>query len=109
MTDDPKLWRDMSPEEKGALLLAHHEGKVIEFCRPRGTPDCPAHSWRAQRPIWTGGLAYRVRPERETVKLYGSEGGAWSYERVYFDTLCITYDLVDGEPDCASIRMEKIK
>jgi hypothetical protein len=28
-SDTPKLWRDMTPEEKGALLLAHHEGKVI--------------------------------------------------------------------------------
>jgi hypothetical protein len=27
----PKLWRDMTPEEKGALLLAAHEGKVIEY------------------------------------------------------------------------------
>jgi hypothetical protein len=28
--DKPKIWRDMTPEEKGALLLGWHEGKVIE-------------------------------------------------------------------------------
>jgi len=30
-TPTPKLWRDMTPEEKGALMLAAHEGKVIEW------------------------------------------------------------------------------
>jgi len=31
---EPKLWREMTDAEKGALLLAHHEGKVIEYYSP---------------------------------------------------------------------------
>jgi len=114
---EPKIWRDMTPEEKGALLLAHHEGKVIEFCRPRITPNCPAPVWTAQHPIWTGGLAYRVRPERETVELVGADFGkgasvAWRFSQTGFYGKTdhrIIFDTVDGEPDCASVRMEKIK
>jgi len=30
-TPETPLWRDMTDAEKGALLLAHHEGNVIEF------------------------------------------------------------------------------
>jgi len=116
LTIEPKLWRDMTPEEKGALLLAHHEGKVIEFCRPRGTPDCPAPVWTAQRPIWTDELAYRVRPERETVELVGADFGKgasviWRFsQRGFYGKTDhrIIFEIVDGEPDCASIRMEKI-
>lgn len=53
--DEPTLWRDMTPEEKGALLLAKYEGKVI---------DTYVH------PVWVSyqgsiyhGDAYRIRPE----------------------------------------------
>ena len=89
-TDQPKLWRDMTPEEKGALLLAHHEGKVIEANEGDG--------WFDAHPYWAPNSAYRVRPEpkREVAKLYAQPG----YR--------ITFDLVDGEPDCASIKMERI-
>jgi hypothetical protein len=61
----PKQWRDMTPEEKGALLLAHHEGKVIEsrWLGENWTPTCA--------PEWHLGASYRIRPEpkRETVGL----------------------------------------
>jgi len=54
--DTPKLWRDMTDAEKGALLLAHHEGKVIE------TFDTDRHEWREVRPEWIYYESYRVRP-----------------------------------------------
>ena len=100
----PKLWRDMTPEEKGALLLAHHEGKVIEMTSYiPGTSqlawnECPSN-WR---PTDTG--IYRIRPEpvRETVVRYYQAGDS------VFDTHLITFETVDGEPDCASIKMEKL-
>lgn len=110
MTDTPKLWRDMTREEKGALLLAHHEGKVIEFKNPKEGPH-----WRRAKPEWADWCAYRVKPEpvRDTFKLHGgskrkglfefSEGAA-----IHNDTHQITFDTIDGEPDCASIKMVKL-
>jgi hypothetical protein len=52
--DTPKLWRDMTPEEKGALLLAHHEGKVIEIL--------DYGEWLEANPDWAPYDAYRIRP-----------------------------------------------
>ena len=51
----PKLWRDMTPEEKGALLLAHHEGRVIEVWRYDD-------KWVGTEPHWNGFNFYRVKP-----------------------------------------------
>ena len=104
---EPKLWKDMTPEEKGALLLAAHEGKVIEygysgsdFCRVK--PDDGK---------WVDGYNYRVKPEpyRRQVSLYFGElkQGAL-VSRVRTDTHRITFDLVDGKPDCNSVKMESL-
>jgi len=67
--ETPKLWRDMTPEEKGALLLAHHEGKPFEFTR-----SSMGYKWMivAGRPEWCYGNAYRIKPERTK-----SEWSAW--------------------------------
>ena len=89
---EPKLWGDMTPEEKGALLLARHEGKVIQY-ESHGWHDCDMAP-----PGWFDGDAYRVRPEpkRETVVLYAG------------DTPIGTIDLIDGKPDPDSIRMDQV-
>lgn len=106
--DTPKLWRDMTPEEKGALLLARHEGKEIESYRL-------SKMWRLCDPCWEDDVAYRVKPEpkRETVTVFGyAHTGHWSLHlgrENSGDQFRITFDLVDGEPDCASIKMERIK
>jgi len=102
----PKLWRDMTPEEKGALLLAEHEGKVIEVWNVEGW-------WTDVVPYWFDDCAYRVRPEpvRETVTLYGEQSysGYWGFDSGSEPgEYRITFDLVDGEPDCTSIKMERI-
>ena len=107
--DTPKLWRDMSAEEKGALLLAAHEGKVIEQHQgPFGWQE------RVDMPMWQGHSAYRAKPDdvRETVEMQ------WAYEKGGKDgyahpvnksaTHRITFDTINGEPDPASIRMEKL-
>jgi hypothetical protein len=104
----PKLWRDMTPEEKGALLLAHHEGKVVE-CWNSGKWEPKGHGG------WGKENAYRIRPEpkRETVMLHGRQAEKdWSFgngEAWPADTHRITFDLIDGEPDCASVKMERIE
>ena len=90
--DTPKLWRDMTDAEKGALLLAHHEGRTIE----RWVDE--SLGWKIVPPQWRHEHAYRVRPEpkRETVTLYAG------------DTIIGTIDMIDGKPDPDSIRMEQV-
>lgn len=107
-TDTPKLWRDMTPAEKGALLLAHHEGKVIEYSY--GCSDI----WRkcaANEPVWEKGAAYRVKPADpvvETVTLHMDDAQCVTRGRCSGDTHTITFNLIDGKPDCDSIRMEEL-
>lgn len=116
MTDNPKTWGEMTDAEKGALLLAHHEGKVIEYHNFYG-------KWKtcfsgACVPFRDSGTAYRVRPEpkRETVTMFGADFGKgktirWAYSmsgHIGPDTHRITFQTIDGEPDCNSIRMERI-
>ena len=87
--DTLKLWRDMTAAEKGVLLLAHHEGKVIETFLSRT-------GWvETKSPQWFVGSAYRVKPEpkRITVPLMAD------FKEIG------TIDLVDGVPDQASIKM----
>lgn len=89
-TPEPKLWRDMADAEKGALLLAHHEGKVIEYF----IDDC---GWmKCHDPDWNNNSAHRIRPEPNlvTVPL-----------RVDFKKVG-TIDLVDGKPNLASIKLD---
>lgn len=107
--DTPKLWRDMTPEEKGALLLAHHEGKAIE-CIGGGIDfymDCD--------PAWLNDWSYRVKPEplRETIKILTDGTAAelcdfFRLPEVSNPTHCITFNTLDGIPDCASVKMEKL-
>jgi hypothetical protein len=100
--DTPKLWRDMTPEEKGALLLAKHEGKVIECYFLSGWVEC--------NPEWYENFAYRVRPEpnRETVT-YTWEEDVLAVSSLNMEgTHRITFDLIDGKPDCDSIKMEEL-
>lgn len=103
-SDTPKLWRDMTPEEKGALLLAHHEGKAIEFY------DISRNQWQIKSlPVWRDFLAYRIRPKSkvETVTCYWNgfsihRGG--NRDRTHR----ITFNLIDGKPDCDSVKMEEL-
>jgi hypothetical protein len=91
----PKLWRDMTPEEKGALLLAEHEGKVIECYFLSGWVEC--------NPEWYEFNAYRVRPEpkRETerVTIVNADGVTIGIGTVVCE---------NGKPDCDSIKMEEL-
>ena len=100
-SDTPKLWRDMTPEEKGALLLAAHEGKVIEHDDLTYTDG-----WEVARsPTWNENIAYRVKPDdvRETV-VFDSK----YYSFKLMEGYRITFETINGEPDPASIRMDKL-
>ena len=102
--ETPKIWRDMSTEEKGALLLAAHEGKVIEVWEGEWS--------KVINVIWYPWNAYRVKPDavRETVNMYYPDF-PYSFNcagRVVGPTHRITFDTINGEPDPASIRMDKL-
>jgi len=113
---EPKLWGDMTPEEKGALLLAYHEIEVIEAFGVK-VPD----EWRRDvYPTWEAYVAYRIKPEpkRKTVtaKLcidsYGTSlhmrpdyGDNYGDHAFYFT---LTFDTIDGKPDPSSIKIEEV-
>lgn len=105
-TNAPKLWKDMTPEEKGALLLAHHEGKVIEWYDP--VEDIwlieGYHDWDPE-------LSFRVRPEPkvETVTVEGwvEFGKWWTGKRVPGVMHKITLTITDGEVD-ETAKVERI-
>jgi len=106
-----KRWKDMTLEEKGALLLAHHEGKAIEFFGPEG-------SWELDIDFCPKGasayLKYRVKPEPEVevLEIYiGFNNKAldrWSTDRINLGKYKITFNLVDGEPDWSSLKGETL-
>ena len=117
-TPQPKLWRDMTAEEKGALLLAAHEGKVIEWSY--GLPWVTAYSTdTGHYPAWSDTCAYRVRikpePKVETVRQHWktNKKGEFvpmnQYDVPHDPTHRITFATVDGKPDCASVKMEHIE
>jgi len=104
--DTPTIWADMTPEEKGALLLAHHEGKVIQ--------KSYGGAWGTSDALFFHSSAYRVKPvtKGETVTMDGSNksGNVWFFGEydVWNETHRITFETIDGEPDCDTIFMERL-
>lgn len=102
----PKTWGEMTDAEKGAIALAKCEGKPIEILMTIGK------YWREIEPQenthFYSGSAYRIKPEpkRESVEFgYSSEFGL---EDMVDGTSThrITFDTIDGKPDCDSVKME---
>lgn len=112
--DEPKTWGEMTPEEKGALLLAAHEHRPMEFLGRYESTGKWLSMGRGDT-YFVDDYCYRVKPEPEVdqVTLYGggAKGMVWCEDRrgSDLDTHKITFSLVDGEPDCGSIKMEKIR
>ena len=111
-----KSWKDLSPEEKGALLLAHHEGKVIEWKWIEGKLWHTLHRRGDGPPInWGDCYCFRVKPEPvvEEVVMYTSfPHNPWGFTADNCEqdrTHKITFNLVDSVIDCSSIKMEKLK
>lgn len=98
-----KTWAEMTDIEKGELMLAHHNGRTIEFLA-----EISGNWLEVTAPLWNASSIYRVKPEpkREKEFMY--------YGRVKSNGTCppyshlIAFDLIDGEPDCASIKMVRI-
>jgi hypothetical protein len=102
-------WGDMTPEQQGALLLAHHQGKPIEVKSHVLGNWIPLHE-----PLWISDAAYRTKPEPVVVHhemhsvLYKrtiigfAEGENTGSEHV------LTYDTEDGVPVCSSVKLSKL-
>ena len=112
MTEAPKLLRDMTDAEIGALVRSKSEGKDIQALI--------GVEWMevASRPCWSMGLAYRIKPEpvqASVILTYDRSEDvytvSWPYGSPHSITAKnmpeITLNFIDGEP--TGIRMERIK
>ncbi len=107
--DTPKRLRDMTDAEIGALVRAGFTGQTIEALDPHDPEDNWAELFSAS--FDSPELAYRVRPEpkRETVTAYWCrKWGMRLGDPIHDTTHRITFDLIDGKPDHASVRMEEL-
>jgi len=99
------IWSDMTPEAQGALLLAEHNGEIIQFfCLDEWILDSDPNWWHASK--------YRVKPADPVVvthEIFGSNEIFWGYLTNEDDTHKMTYNTIDGVIDCASVRMVEIK
>lgn len=107
-SDSRVLFKDLTPEEKGALLLAQYEDKEIQFYSDMLGEWIPCELGS------DGDLVYRVKPESEveTVTMYG---GFFTDHWDFISSDCedkvthmITFTTTDGKPDLESIKMEEL-
>jgi hypothetical protein len=95
----PVLWNDMSDAEKGALLLAHHNGLAIEYY---------VDGWAVDNefdPAEFSDIAYRVgevKPKLEVEEIIWDDPNSFGKWR-------ITFQIFEKRPVPASIKMEKFK
>jgi len=90
--DEPTVWGDMTPEQKGALLLAEHEGKTIDTWIEGGWTKC-------LDPMWRDDCAYRIKPD-PVVETRGVYVAATPPIKIG------TINLIDGTPDPATLNLE---
>jgi hypothetical protein len=120
--DTPKLWRDMTPEEKGAFWVKVYRGDVVELSWDK-------IYWQVDKkfnPSMFPNVYYRIRPvpcetgpKRETVTLYGLKDSlGWGFGvKIYGDTHTLTLPLIGGDlipgtythPEGHTITVERIK
>jgi len=104
--DEYLIWGDMTPEAQGALLLAVHNGAVVQ-------------EWSNGWKLWQitdcsrryNDTKYRVKPADPVVvthELFGRHKLFWSGAYVEGDTHKVTYNIIDGVIYCASIQMMEI-
>lgn len=100
-----KLWKDMTNEEKGALLLAHHQKSVIEYFSTSQCDWCPVLD---NKPTWGANECYRVQPKTITHQVWWSPNGATVYRPANLSCYdkVITFTLMDDE--CIDVKVENI-
>lgn len=97
-------WNQLSDQQKGALLLQHHQDGVIWFNQVGRQGD-----WKkTDVPSWLWSLVYRAKlePVVTTEVVYYDPTHGFSNNEDYPYKIVITRH--DGEPDVNSIKMEKL-
>ncbi len=98
---EPKLWRDMTDEAQSSYYSL--AGWIAHNATPRGI-----ELWNEF--VERSGI--KPEPVRETVTLEGNntKSMGWVFGSIHpkDTTYRITFDLIDGEPDYSSIKMEKL-
>jgi hypothetical protein len=102
-------WGDMTPEQQGALLLAHHQGKTIE-----GNSFVTGLWVYMKYPPWINSGSYRIKPEPVVVH-HKSYAGLYVGDLVNLSRkiysgaeYVLTYDTEDGVPVCSSVKLSKL-
>ena len=80
---DYKTWGEMSDDEQGELLLAHHRGEVIEVLKVVG--------WVNARPDWSSDCRYRVKPKTATFEV-----DMWASPHRPNGPVSMMYGAIDG-------------
>lgn len=94
----PITWSDLTPDAKGLLLLAYHEGKQIQMYFDA------EREWEDVDPQWAPNRAYRVKPTRTTVSIFGyidmlGDDGSWAeWAEDAAGQYVITVELENGKP-----------
>ena len=106
--ETPKTWGEMSDAEKGTLLLAKHEGKVIEYgySGPYFLHEKPNDG------KWVEIYLYRIKPEPvvETVVMYASDKmKGFGLCRGDKSVHKLTFKKIDGEIDYTTVKMGLIE
>jgi hypothetical protein len=102
-------WGDMTPEQQGALLLAHNQGKTIELI------SHASGRWvYSEYPQWTQDTSYRTKPEPVVVHhdryagLFDGDLGSINRGQYSDASYVLTYDTEDGVPVCSSVKLSKL-
>lgn len=111
LEEQVKPWKDMTPEEKGALLLARHEGKTLQYWRrgSGGWANCADVAGIYDHEF------YRIKPAPvvEEVVMYTSfPRNPWGFTADNCEqnrTHKVVFNIVDGAIDYSSVKMEKLK
>jgi hypothetical protein len=102
-------WGDMTPEQQGALLLAHHQGKPIQVKSHASGRWVPI-----EHPLWTQETPYRIKLDPVVVhhEMHSGdhEGGIYGFSGVKCSnsTYVLTFDTEDGVPVCSSVKLSKL-
>ncbi len=102
-SNTPKTWGEMTDAEKGALLRANLRGDLqfSDYNSSKGHPG----GWNDKSNwFFADDTYYRIKPEpkRDTVKL-----AVWRTEGHFYEDIG-TIDLIDGDPDVDSVKMDSI-
>ena len=65
LNEDKRIWDKLTDEEKGKLLVAFYEGKVVqEWCEDEGNGEYDWYGWYDDclHPEWADGI-WRIKPE----------------------------------------------